>query len=105
MAIIEVKDLGKTYGEGNAIVTALNSVNLAIEKGQFVAVMGPSGCGKSTLLHLIGGLDRQTVCGLHPRWENPGRDAGKSRPGLDGNRRFGNEERNGKSYHNIVTPI
>ena len=61
MAIIEVKDLGKTYGEGNAIVTALNSVNLAIEKGQFVAVMGPSGCGKSTLLHLIGGLDRPTT--------------------------------------------
>ena len=61
MAIIEVKDLGKTYGEGNATVTALNSVNLAIEKGQFVAVMGPSGCGKSTLLHLIGGLDRPTT--------------------------------------------
>ena len=60
MSIIEVKELCKTYGESSAIVTALNSVNLSIEKGQFVAVMGPSGCGKSTLLHLIGGLDRPT---------------------------------------------
>lgn len=58
MAIIQVKDLSKLYGEGSASVTALNSVNLSIDEGQFVAVMGPSGCGKSTLLHLIGGLDR-----------------------------------------------
>ena len=58
MAIIEVKDLSKVYGSGEAQVTALDGVNLTIEKGQFVAVMGPSGCGKSTLLHLIGGLDR-----------------------------------------------
>jgi len=58
MAIIEVKNLSKTYGEGSTKVTDLNSVNLVIEKGQFVTVMGPSGCGKSTLLHLIGGLDK-----------------------------------------------
>lgn len=61
MAIIEVKGLSKTYGQGSATVTALNSVSLVIEKGQFVAVMGPSGCGKSTLLHLIGGLDRPSA--------------------------------------------
>ncbi len=60
MAIIEVKELTKTYGQGSAVVTALSNVSLSIEKGQFVAVMGPSGCGKSTLLHLIGGLDRPT---------------------------------------------
>ncbi len=60
MAMIEVKDLSKVYGSGEASVTALDSVNLSIEQGQFVAVMGPSGCGKSTLLHLIGGLDRPT---------------------------------------------
>lgn len=60
MAIIEVKNLSKVYGSGDAKVTALDSVNITIETGQFVAVMGPSGCGKSTLLHLIGGLDRPT---------------------------------------------
>ena len=60
MAVIEVEKLSKVYGSGEAQVTALDSVNLSIEQGQFVAVMGPSGCGKSTLLHLIGGLDRPT---------------------------------------------
>lgn len=60
MAIIEVKELGKTYGQGSATVTALSNVSISIDQGQFVAVMGPSGCGKSTLLHLIGGLDRPT---------------------------------------------
>ncbi len=58
MSVIEVKNLSKVYGSGDAKVTALDSVNLSIEQGQFVAVMGPSGCGKSTLLHLIGGLDQ-----------------------------------------------
>jgi putative ABC transport system ATP-binding protein len=61
MAIIEVKGLTKTYGQGDTIVTALKAVSLTIEKSQFVAVMGPSGCGKSTLLHLIGGLDRPSA--------------------------------------------
>lgn len=60
MATIEVKNLSKVYGSGEIKVTALDSINLTIEQGQFVAVMGPSGCGKSTLLHLIGGLDRPT---------------------------------------------
>ncbi|KAF0109655.1 MAG: putative ABC transport system ATP-binding protein [Chloroflexi bacterium] len=61
MTMIEVKDLSKVYGSGETKVIALDSVNLTIEQGQFVAVMGPSGCGKSTLLHLIGGLDRPTT--------------------------------------------
>jgi putative ABC transport system ATP-binding protein len=58
MAIIEVKQLSKVYGTGDTAVKALDSVNLTIDQGKFVAVMGPSGCGKSTLLHLIGGLDK-----------------------------------------------
>jgi putative ABC transport system ATP-binding protein len=61
MAIIEVKNLTKKYGQEGTTVAALSNISLSIEKGQFVAVMGPSGCGKSTLLHLIGGLDRPTA--------------------------------------------
>jgi putative ABC transport system ATP-binding protein len=60
MALIEAIELTKVYGKGETAVTALDHVNLRIERGEFVAVMGPSGCGKSTLLHLIGGLDRPT---------------------------------------------
>jgi putative ABC transport system ATP-binding protein len=57
MSIVEIRNLKKTYGKGNTTVTALNGINLSLEKGEFVSVMGPSGCGKSTLLHLMGGLD------------------------------------------------
>jgi len=53
--------LTKVYGTGDTAVTALDSVNLHVEPGEFVAVMGPSGCGKSTLLNLIGCLDRPTA--------------------------------------------
>lgn len=58
MALIELQDVSKLYGFGDATTLALDEVNLKIEKGEFVAVMGPSGSGKSTLMNLIGLLDR-----------------------------------------------
>ena len=58
MAILQVKNLTKTYGKGDTIVTALGGVSFSVEKGEFVAIVGASGSGKSTLMHLIGGVDR-----------------------------------------------
>jgi len=58
MALIELKDVSKLYGFGDATTLALDEVSLTIEKGEFMAVMGPSGCGKSTLMNVIGLLDR-----------------------------------------------
>jgi putative ABC transport system ATP-binding protein len=49
--------LTKTYGKGDAIVRALDGVNVDFERGRFTAVMGPSGSGKSTLMHCMAGLD------------------------------------------------
>ena len=57
MSLIEVKNLSKLYGSGEAEITALKNINLNIEQGEFVAIVGQSGSGKSTLLHLIGGVD------------------------------------------------
>lgn len=59
-ALIELNEVSKLYGFGDATTLALDEVNLTIEKNEFVAVMGPSGSGKSTLMNVIGLLDRPT---------------------------------------------
>lgn len=57
MNLLEVQNLSKTYGTGEAAVHALKNVGFSVPKGEFVAVVGESGSGKSTLLNMIGGLD------------------------------------------------
>jgi len=58
MSIVSCQNVTKTYRQGKVQVTALQSVNLDVKTGGFVALAGPSGSGKTTLLNLIGGLDR-----------------------------------------------
>lgn len=76
MALIELQDVSKLYGFGDATTLALDEVTLSIEKGEFVAVMGPSGCGKSTLMNMIGLLDRPS----HGQYRLEGKPVARLRP-------------------------
>jgi putative ABC transport system ATP-binding protein len=60
-SLIELRDLTKTYGKGDAAFEALKGINLSISTREYVAVMGPSGSGKSTLMNLLGCLDTPTA--------------------------------------------
>jgi putative ABC transport system ATP-binding protein len=59
-ALIQLDEICKTYDSGENAVLALRGVNVAIEKGEFAAIIGPSGSGKSTLMHILGCLDTPT---------------------------------------------
>lgn len=76
MALIELKEVSKVYGFGDASTLALDEATLTIERGEFVAIMGPSGSGKSTLMNVIGLLDRPS----HGSFELDGRSVAKLRP-------------------------
>ena len=76
MALIELKEVSKVYGFGDASTLALDEATLTIERGEFVAIMGPSGSGKSTLMNVIGLLDRPS----HGSFQLDGRSVAKLRP-------------------------
>ncbi|HZX81863.1 MAG TPA: lipoprotein-releasing ABC transporter ATP-binding protein LolD [Lysobacter sp.] len=60
-AVIEARGLGKTYAEGSLRTPVFDGLDLAVARGETVAILGASGAGKSTLLHLLGGLDTPTA--------------------------------------------
>ena len=54
---LELKDIHKSYGEGDTRIEVLRGIDLSLHKGEFCVLLGPSGCGKSTLLNIVGGID------------------------------------------------
>lgn len=65
MPFLEARSLSKTYRNAEVPVPVLSALDLAVERGEMLAVVGPSGIGKSTLLHLLGGLDRPDSGTIH----------------------------------------
>ena len=60
MELLKCEGIGKIYGKGLNKVTALDGIDLSVERGEFLAIVGASGSGKSTLLHILGGVDKPT---------------------------------------------
>ena len=60
MEILKCEGIRKVYGSGQTRVTALDGIDLSVDKGEFVVIVGASGSGKSTLLHILGSVDRPT---------------------------------------------
>jgi NitT/TauT family transport system ATP-binding protein len=75
MALLEVKDLTKTFPAGEKSIPALDRLNLAIDEHEFVSLVGPSGCGKSTFLHIVGGFEQATSGAVTLRGAPIGRPA------------------------------
>ena len=76
MEILKCQGVRKIYGTGDNQVTALDGINLSVDKGEFVAIVGSSGSGKSTLLHILGTVDKPTegtviIDGTHLSRLNP----------------------------------
>ena len=66
-ALVRVEGVRRDYRAGGDVVHAVRGVDLAIDAGEWVAIVGPSGCGKSTLLNLLGAIDTPSAGRLVPR--------------------------------------
>jgi NitT/TauT family transport system ATP-binding protein len=60
MALLEVKDLEKSFTATDKPIFAIDKLSFSVEEGEFVSIVGPSGCGKSTFLHIVGGFESKT---------------------------------------------
>ena len=70
MEIVRCEGIRKVYGSGEEQVTALDGIDLSVDRGEFVAIVGASGSGKSTLLHILGSVDKPTEGKVFIPWSS-----------------------------------